>query len=138
MYAVVRHGARHATAKRAAETGKLKALLISRLGLRFVSEQSSTPPESSGDLSEQGMIEQYCLANRLKARVPELLQQPYSKQRYSLRSSQTSRTLKRYAPPCPFTIPLLDLCIIYYVCVLPLHTAVLSHLRLVCLEVRVH
>ena len=63
MYAVVRHGARYATAKRAAETGKLKALLISRLGLRFASEQSNTPPESSSDLSEQGMIEQYCLTN---------------------------------------------------------------------------
>lgn len=107
MYAVVRHGTRYATAKRAVETGKLKAILVSRLGLQFSGEESSTVHEMSGDLSEQGMIEQYCLAARLKAKLPELLQQPYSKQHYNLKSSQTSRTVKRYAT---FTVPLVDVC----------------------------
>ena len=107
MYAVLRHGARYATAKRAVETGKLKATLISRLGLPFSGEESSTAPEMSGDLSEQGMIEQYCLAARLKAKLPELLQQPYSKQYYNLKSTQTSRTVKRYAT---LTVPLPAVC----------------------------
>lgn len=96
MYGVVRHGARYPTTKRAAETGKIKAMLIAKLGLPFVSDQSNVPPEFYGDLSEEGMIEQYCLAIRLKAKLPQLLQQPYSRQHYDLKSSQTSRTLKRY------------------------------------------
>jgi hypothetical protein len=132
MYAVVRHGARYATTNRAAETSKLKAMLISRLGLGFSGEESSTPCEMSGDLSEQGMIEQYCLAVRLKAKLPELLHPPYSKQHYNLKSSQTSRTVKRYT-----TISLVyaSACSKH---VLPLNTLVLSHLRLGCLEVKVH
>ena len=106
MYGVVRHGARYATTKRAAETGKIKAMLIAKLGLPFVSDQNNVSPEFYGDLSEEGMIEQYCLAIRLKAKLPQLLQQPYSRQHYDLKSSQTSRTLKRYIitihpAPCP-------------------------------------
>ena len=127
MYAVVRHGARYATAKRAAETDKLKAMLINRLGRRFAShddvhKQSTTPKssQSHGDLSELGMIEQYCLAIRLKAKVPELLQQPYSKQHYNFRTSQTSRAFKRYTTLftiyCPSMIYIYIYILALYMC----------------------
>lgn len=105
MYSVLRHGARFATAKRATETAKLKAVLLNRLGAKFSKNLENSKSSfahrhpssgSHGDLSELGMKEQYCLANRLKAEYPSLLGEIYSKDYYEFRSSQTSRSFKRF------------------------------------------
>ena len=98
---MVRHGTRYPTASRVAEAGKLKAMLINRLGRQLeslLSERDSSVCKSShgsGDLSEQGMLEQFCLAIRLKANFQELFRNPYSKDYYNIRASNSSRTFKR-------------------------------------------
>ena len=103
MYAVIRHGARHTTAKRAAETNRLKTTILNSLGPPFTKNFSdyrsthglNSSTESHGDISLLGMMEQYCLAMGLKSNFPELLGKPYSKHYYNFRSSQSSRSFKR-------------------------------------------
>ena len=103
MYAVIRHGARHTTAKRAAETNRLKTAILNSLGPQFTKnfpEYTSTQgfytgTEPHGDISSLGMKEQYCLAVGLKSTFSELLGKPYSKHYYNFRSSQSSRSFKR-------------------------------------------
>ena len=103
MYAVLRHGARYPTAKRAAETERFKTLLLEKLGPEFPEFTASTRLRPAtqfmhhGDISALGMKEQFCLAARLKQNFPYLLNEPYSMHHYQFRSSQTSRSFKRFA-----------------------------------------
>ena len=99
MYAIARHGTRYATAKRHAETKNIEATILRKLGPTFakkVHSYRSSEPVYHGDLTHLGMKEQFCLALRLKTALPTLLGVPYSNNYYSFRSSQTSRSFKRY------------------------------------------
>lgn len=107
MYAVIRHGVRHATAKRAEETERFKTAILnsldpknfpeyaSRHGFNHSTESHDDISYSHGDISHLGMKEQYCLATELKSMFPDLLGKPYSKHYYNFRSSKSSRCFKR-------------------------------------------
>lgn len=47
------------------------------------------------ELTVDGMKEQYCLAQRMRRRFPELVKKIYSPLTCALRSTQVSRTVKR-------------------------------------------
>ena len=116
LYGLIRHGARYPTSKHLAKWEQLRKSLPSKLPPPEAPIENEVDPEftkflrmwtnplfqevangkvNATDLTEGGMREEYCLAQRFQQHLPKLFAPLYTRSSYDLYSTDLERTILR-------------------------------------------